>query len=981
MSSRRLPRGGRVDRSAPLAFTFDGRRYAGLKGDTLASALLANGVRLVGRSFKYHRPRGIFAAGVEEPNALVTLGEGGRREPNLPATTVELVGGLRAASQNRWPSLRLDLMAVNALLAPLLPAGFYYKTFMGPTRRAWMAYEPFIRRAAGLGRAGELPDPDRYEVRHAFCDVAVVGGGPAGIAAARAAVSAGARVALVEQDTELGGALLAETTDSPAAAWVEAQVAALRDLPRLEIMARTTAFGLYDDGVLGLVERRDHDRPDPAAGEARQRLIVLRARAVVLATGAIERPLLFADNDRPGVMLASAARAYVNRFAVAPGRKALVAAGDDHAYRVAADLAAAGLAVTLADPRPEPPAALVAGARGIEVRAGAAVRRALPGRSGAVTAVELAPARGPVERLACDLVCVAGGWSPAVHLASHTGVRPRYREAIRAFVPAEFPAGRFGAGSLAGAFTTAEAVRQGLATGRDAASSCGCSASSLELEPPEADEQAGGAGAPAIPPGRGKCFVDLQNDVTVDDVQLAHREGYEAVEHLKRYTTLGMGTDQGKTSNLGALAMMAALRGVPVPEVGTTTFRPPYTPVAIGALAGRSVGHHFRPVRRTPLHDWHVANGATMTETGLWLRPWYYSWAGATVEEACVREMRQVREAAGIVDISTLGKIDVQGPDAAELLERVYVNRLAELPVGRARYAVMLRDDGIVLDDGTVMRLGEHRFFVTTSTAKAGEVLSRLEFLLQTAWTDLRVAVTGVTDDWAAMAVAGPRSRDVLAAAFPGLDLSGAALPHTGTLEARVGELPVRVARLSYSGELAFEVYVGARHGPEAWERIVAAGRPLDLRPYGIEAMGALRVEKGHVAGPEIDGCTTLDDLGLGRVARRGGGFAGDALRRRPALADPDRPRLIGLESDQRLRAGAFLFAAGDTVAGHGRGRVTSATFSPTFGRHLALGLYRGGLRHQGAEVVAAYPVKGETVRARIIPPVFLDPGGERLRA
>ena len=732
MSPHRLARDGRVDRSTPLAFTFDGRRRAGLKGDTLASALLANGVRLVGRSFKYHRPRGIFAAGVEEPNALVTLGEGARREPNIPSTTVELVDGLWAESQNRWPSLRLDLMAVNAFLAPLLPVGFYYKTFMGPTRRAWMAYEPLIRRAAGLGRAGELPDPDRYEIRHAFCDVAVVGGGPAGIAAARAAAGAGARVALIEQDTELGGTLLAEAIDSPAAAWIDPQLDALRDLPRLEIMTRTTAFGLYDGATLGLIERRDHARPDPAAGTARQCLIVLRTRAVVLATGAIERPMLFADNDRPGVMLASAARAYVNRFAVAPGRRALVAAGGDYAYRIAADLAAAGLVVTLADPRPEPPARLVACAQGVEVRAGVAVRRALSGRHGAVTAVELVPLRGPVERLPCDLVGVAGGWSPAIHLASHTGVRPRYREEIGAFVPGELPIGLFGAGSLMGAETSAEAVRQGLAAGREAASCCGFSAGSPDVKPPEVDEWAGSAGAPAPPiaPSHGKCFVDLQNDVTAGDVQLAHREGYEAVEHLKRYTTLGMGTDQGKTSNLGALSMMAALRGVTVPEVGTTTFRPPYTPVTIGALAGRSVGHHFRPVRRTPLHDWHVANGASMTEAGLWLRPWYYSWAGTTVEEAYVREMRQVREAAGIVDISTLGKFDVQGPDALELLERIYVNRLAELPIGRARYAVMLRDDGIVLDDGTVTRLGEHRYFVTTSTAKAGEVLSRLEFLL-----------------------------------------------------------------------------------------------------------------------------------------------------------------------------------------------------------------------------------------------------------
>ena len=486
--------------------------------------------------------------------------------------------------------------------------------------------------------------------------------------------------------------------------------------------------------------------------------------------------------------------------------------------------------------------------------------------------------------------------------------------------------------------------------------------------------------APAI--ARGKAFVDLQIDVTAADIALAHREGYESVEHLKRYTTLGMGTDQGKTSNFTALAAMAALRKATIPDTGTTTFRPPFTPVAIGALAGRAVGHHFRPFRRTPMHDWHMANGAEMLEVGLWMRPWFYRASGRDVNEAYVAEMRMVREAAGLMDISTLGKIDVQGPDAAVFLDRVYANGFAKLPVGRARYGVMLRDDGIVFDDGTTTRLSEKRFFMTTSTAKAADVLSRLEFLLDTAWPELRVAVTSVSDEWAAMSVAGPKSRDILAAAFPGLDVSSEALPHMGCIEAGFEGRALRIIRFSYSGERAYEVYVGAIAGEKAWTRLLQAGAPFGAKPYGVEALGALRVEKGHVAGPEIDGRTTLDDLGLGRMTGKRAGFVGDVLRRRPAFQALDRQRLVGLEcveAGKRLRGGAILFVPDDKIEGHGRGRVTSITFSPELDRYVGLALLAGDAAVEGSEVVAVYPMKCETVRARIVSPVFLDPKGERL--
>ncbi|RWM30604.1 sarcosine oxidase subunit alpha family protein [Mesorhizobium sp.] len=975
-NSKRLAEGGRIDRGRPLEFSFDGSKLTGFQGDTLASALLANGVSLVGRSFKYHRPRGIFSAGAEEPNALVTLGTGGRREPNLPATMLELADGMVAESQNRWPSLAFDVQSLNSLFAPFLSAGFYYKTFMGPTRRAWIFYEHFIRKAAGLGKAAMEPDPDHYEVRHAFADVAIVGGGPAGLSAARAAASAGARVALIEQDFRFGGQLLSERPGSEAAAWLQAVEAELEGFGNVGLMERTTAVGLYDGKVLGLVERRDDAQ---AAGQARQVFTILRAGAIVFASGAIERPLVFSNNDRPGVMLASAVRTYVNRFAILPGRKAIVATTNDGAWRTAFDLVAAGAQVTVADLRAALAPALQAEASrlGIAVRAGTRIADLRGGR--AVKAARLAGAGAETE-IDCDLVCVSGGWSPTVHLTSQLGVKPVYREDIDGFVPGPFAPGQFGVGSAVGGCSTAEAIETGHRAGIEAASYCGKTRpvpAALRFQPAEPAATA----FRSLLPARGKAFVDFQMDVTTGDIALAHREGYESVEHLKRYTTLGMGTDQGKTSNFPALSAMAALRGATIPETGTTTFRPPYTPVAIGALAGRAVGHHFKPIRRTPMHDWHVANGADMLEVGLWMRPYFYRGAGRDVNEAYVAEMRFVREAAGLMDISTLGKIDIQGPDAATLLDRVYANGFAKLPVGRARYGVMLRDDGIVFDDGTTTRLGEQRFFMTTSTAKAADVMSRLEFLLDTAWPDLRVAVTFVTDEWAVMSVAGPRSRQVLAATFPALDLSDEALPHMGFIEGEFDGRALRIIRLSYSGERAYEVYVGASAGEAAWQRLIEVGEPFGLRPYGVEALGALRVEKGHVAGPEIDGRTTLDDLGLGRMVGKRTGFVGDVLRRRPAFGEPNRQRLVGLkcaEAGTRLSGGAILFKQGETRQGHGRGRITSVTYSPTLGAYVGLALLAGDVAI-GEEVVAVHRMKNEAVRAHVVSPVFLDPEGERL--
>jgi sarcosine oxidase subunit alpha len=984
----RLPEGGRIDRSKRLGFSLDGKPMSGVEGDTLASALLASGVRLVGRSFKYHRPRGFLSAGVEEPNGLFTLGEGGRTEPNVPGTTTELTEGLIARRQNAWPSVDFDLMAINSLAGPLLAAGFYYKTFMGPTRRSWMFYEPFIRRAAGLGRGVHQRDPDRYETRHAFADVLVIGTGPAGLAAALTAGRAGARVVLVEQDSLLGGSLLLDAVASPAEEWRQQMEARIALLANVEILRRTTALGLYDGGTVALVERRDHLRPDPVRGEARQVTITLRARAIVFATGATERPIICANNDRPGVMLAAAVRKYLNRFAVALGARAIVATNNDSAYDTAFDLARQGTAVTIADMRPALDPALESRARtlGVELLAGATIVDVLGSKAVKGVILSVGDGESSLQTRECDLMCMSGGWVPTVHLTSHGGMKPRYRADVAAFVPGGYAAGQFGAGAVTGSFAFAEAISEGTEAGRKAAAHCGRGGSAAAISAP-ALELAGHGIDPVwhVPQTRrDKAFVDFQNDVTVKDLTIAHQEGYESVEHLKRYTTLGMGTDQGKTSNVNALAIAAHLRGAEVPKAGTTTFRPPFTPVAIGALAGRSVDQHFRPVRRSPLHDWHIAHGGELIEAGPWKRAWWYRWAGRTVESAYIEEMRQVRTAVGLSDASTLGKIDVQGPDAAEFLDRIYVNGFANLPVGKARYGVMLTDDGAVLDDGSTTRLSETRYFMTTTTAQAAEVMSWIEFLLQTAWTDLQVHVTSLSDEWAAMAVAGPKARSALELALPRLDLSDTKLPYMGCLETEVDGVPLRLIRLSFSGELAFEAYVPAEFGVALWEHILSSASPLGIRPVGLEAVASLRIEKGHVAGLELDHRNTLDDLGLGRMASKDKAFVGRELRQRPALQAPQRWSLVGiecLEPGKRLRGGSILFAATDKVEGHGRGYISSVTWSTELKKFIGLGLYQGGMKHAGERIVCAYPLKGEQVRARIVAPMFLDPSGERLRA
>ncbi|MGO4726440.1 MULTISPECIES: sarcosine oxidase subunit alpha family protein [unclassified Inquilinus] len=985
----RLPAGGQIDRAATLGFRFDGREYQGHPGDTLASALLANGVGLTGRSFKYHRPRGILSVGAEEPNALVELRRGARREPNSRATMVELFDGLDAQSQNRWPSLGFDLMAVNGLLSPVFAAGFYYKTFMWPARFWEKVYEPLIRRAAGLGRAATEPDPDHYEKATIHCDVLVVGAGPAGLAAALAAGRSGARVILCDEGFRLGGSLLAERRpvgDRAAPDWAAAAEAELAALPEVRILRRTTVFGVFDHGTYGAVERVGDHLAVPEPHAPRQRLWRIVAKRCVLAAGSLERPLVFGDNDRPGVMLAGAVRTYLNRHAVAPGRRAVIFANNDAAGAVAADLAASGVAVeAIVDARPEAQLDRAARDAGTRLLAGAVVTRAVGGARG-LHAAEVRDAAGRTVTLPCDLLAMSGGFSPNVHLTSHLGGRPAWDAGLAAFVPGDLPPGMTVAGSAAGVFDLAGCLSGGGKAGAEAARDCGFDGGAFDL-PAVAAEPSGVSALWRVKGGGGKRFVDFQNDVADKDIELAEREGFRAVEHLKRYTTLGMATDQGKTSNVNAIGIMAEITARDIDAVGSTRFRPPYTPVSLGAFAGHARGRDFRPTRLTTSHDWAAEQGAVFVEAGAWLRAQYFPRPGEKDWlETVNREVRRTRSAVGICDVSTLGKIDLQGADAAEFLNRLYINGWSTLAVGRARYGLMLREDGIVMDDGTTSRLADDRFLVTTTTANAAKVMQHMEFCHQCLWPELDVQFTSVSDQWAQFSVAGPRARDLLSRIVdPPFDIGNAAFPYLGAAELTVcGGVTARLFRISFSGELAYEVAVPARYGDALVRRLMETGKDLGITPYGTEALGVMRVEKGHVAGNELNGQTTAADLGLGRMMSTKKDYIGRVLAGRPGLADPARPSVIGfrpVDRSRRLRAGAHFIADGAAATTENdQGFMTSVAFSPMLGHWIGLGLLARGAERIGETLRACDPVRGEEIAVEVVSAVFYDPDGERLR-
>lgn len=999
MSEPFRTKGGRIDRSRPVSFAFDGTVYQGYHGDTLASALLAHGVHLMGRSFKYHRPRGVLSAGAEEPNALVTVTRGGgRRTPNLRATQVELYEGLQAESQNRFPSLGFDIGEINDWLGPLLGAGFYYKTFMQP-KGAWAKlYEPLIRRAAGLGEAPSQPDPDHYANRFAHCDVLVAGGGAAGLAAAHAAAKAGARVIIADEHNEFGGALLAEseaTIDGmPSLQWVAQAVDALATMPHVTLLPRTTVFGYFQQNFLGLVERVSEHEAAPAPALPRERLWQVRAKEVVLATGAIERPLVFAGNDRPGVMLASAARHYLNRFGVLVGRSIILFTAEDSAYAAALDLHRSGASImAIADLRSAPtgPGIDAARAAKLPVMTGTVIVETL-GRL-RVEGVTLGSigADGevrPAGQLPCDAVLMGGGFTPSVHLFSQSRGKLRYDEARQIFIPGRSVQRERSVGGARGTFALGAILAEAHAGGIDAAAKAGFSTVAAPAPLAAGDVPAEGGFVGAVPQPkhgvRGKAFVDFQNDVKATDIIGATQEGFRSIEHVKRYTTTGMATDQGKTSNMNALAIAAQALDKPLPQVGLTSFRMPYTPVTFGAIAGYSRGDLFDPVRQTPIHDWASEQGAAFENVGLWKRAWYFPKPGETMHDAIVRECLTVRRAAGLFDASTLGKIEVVGPDAAEFLNRLYTNPFSKLEVGRCRYGLMLNEAGFVMDDGVVGRLAADRFHVTTTTGGAPRVLAHMEDYLQTEFMDLKVWLTSTTEQWAVIAVQGPRARAIIAPLIEGIDLSPEAMPHMSVREGHICGVEMRLFRVSFTGELGFEINVPSDYGRAVWEAVWAEARKHDACAYGTEAMHVLRAEKGYIiVGQDTDGTVTPQDLGMDwAIGQAKADFVGQRSLSRSDLLKKDRPQLVGLLTQDPSFVpdmGAQVVPVSNPSPGSAAlGFVSSSYDSAVLGRSIALALVANGRARKG-ETVFITRLDGSAVPATITEPVFYDREGERL--
>ena len=959
--------GGQIDRSKTLRFSFDGISYTGHPGDTLASALLANGVRLMGRSFKYHRPRGVISAGSEEPNAIVELRSGARQEPNTRATVIELFDGLQAQSQNRWPSLKFDALAINDRLSPFFAAGFYYKTFMWPAAFWEKLYEPIIRRAAGLGSLSKQDDPDDYDKGFLHCDLLIIGAGPAGLSAALTAGRAGARVILADEDFRMGGRLNAETLEvggGSGADWAAKAVLELAALPNVRLMTRTTVIGAFDHGIYGAVERVSDHLAQPLPGKPRQILWRIYAARSILAAGAIERPIAFENNDRPGIMLAGALRAYANRWGVAVGDRVAVFTNNDDGLRTVADLKAKGLDVALIDAR-----------QGDEVIDSA-------GRLG-LKSITVRRGNGRTETLSVSALGVSGGWNPNLNIASNHRGRPVWSESLAAFLPPEGAiAGLSCAGAAAGAMSTHGALTTGADQAVQALASLGITA---RTDVPQAED------APVnlkahwyVHAGKGRAWIDQQNDVTVKDVKLAKQENFVSVEHLKRYTTLGMATDQGKTGNILGLAVMAELTGKTIPETGTTIYRPPYTPVAMGVLGGRARGHDFKPTRQTPSHKWATEQGAVFVEVGYWLRTQWLPRAGETTWRHSVdREVLQTRKSVGICDVTTLGKIDIQGTDAGAFLDKVYCNTFSTLGVGKTRYGLMLREDGMVMDDGTTARMGQNEYVMTTTTANAVPVFRHLEYCRQVLWPDMDVQLISTTEAWAQYSVAGPNARKLLEKLVD-QDISDAAFPYMACGNITVKGTRARLFRISFSGELAYEIAVPTRYGDAMIRALVEAGREFDAVVYGTEALGVMRVEKGHVAGNELNGQSSALNMGLGKMVSKKKDAIGMVLSQREGMVQPNGYRLVGVkpvDPAKALTAGAHFLAKGaEPVAANDGGWLTSVVYSPHLGHSIGLGYLKGGDTRKGERLRVVNLLANTDVEVEIVSPHFFDPEGERLR-
>ncbi len=993
----RLDKAGYINRNKKISFKFNGKKYFGYKGDTLASALLANGIHLVGRSFKYHRPRGFIGAGVDEPNATVQLNKGDKTEPNVVATTIELVEGLEAKSQNCWPFVSFDLGAINNLLNKFLPAGFYYKTFMWPKNFWHKIYEPFIRKAAGLGVASLKPDPDRYEHKFEHCDVLVVGSGPSGLASTLAAAKNGARVILAEDKSRFGGSLLTDEVtigNKKGKDWADDTIAQLKTMPNVIVRNRSQVFGYYDHNMIVMFERTKDHIENPSKFTPRQRLWYIRAKQVIISTGSIERPIIFGNNDRPGIMLASAAKEYMKVYGVLVGKKPIIFTNNDSAYDTAIEFKKNGIEPLVLDVRNDSKSLVVKEAKNLNINikfSYGVVNTKGYLKVNSATIGKLTNDKSNYENLedvSCDCICVSGNWTPTVHLSSQSGNKLIFDEKIDAFIPSQSRQNETSVGAANGTFTLKKSLDDGFNKAYDLSNQI--TGKNLKSAIPTSNEKEYDKHEKfwcmPLPKNKNfKRFVDFQNDVSVSDIELALREGYRSIEHVKRYTTLGMATDQGKTSNLNGLQLVSNIENKVVPDVGHTTFRPPYTSVTIGAIVGREVGKHYRPTRKSPMHKWHEKNNAVFVDAGLWLRPRYYKQGDETLMEASKREAINVRNNVGLCDVTSLGKIDIKGPDSAEFLNRVYTNAWMKLPVGKARYGVMLREDGIVFDDGTTTRISENHFHMTTTTAQAVNVLSHLEYYLQVVWPELDVNVLSTTEQWAGAALAGPNSRNLLGKLFPEIDVSNDGIPFMGYKEADLFGVPARIFRISFSGELAYEINVESGYGVFMWEKIIELGREMNIEPYGTEALSTLRIEMGHVAGSEIDGRVIASDLSLDGMLSKKKDFIGKRSLNREAFLSPEREKIVGLvplDKKSMIPEGSHLVDDANAALPNVKlGHVSASCWSVEYNNPFSLAILKDGKNKIGKKLYAVSPLKNKNIPVEIVSSHYVDPKGERVRS
>ena len=993
----RLNKEGLINRNKKISFTFNGKKLFGYEGDTIASALIANGIHLVGRSFKYHRPRGFFGAGVEEPNAKLQVEFNGHSEPNVNATEMELVEGLSATSQNCWPSVNFDIGAINNFLKMFFPAGFYYKTFMWPKSFWYKIYEPFIRKAAGLGVASIEKDKERYEHKFEYCDLLVTGSGPSGLASAYAAAKNGAKVILAEDKPRFGGTLLTDDVSIDNLSgkdWAEKIITELKSMPNVTVKNRSQVFGYYDHNMLVMFERVSDHLEKKSKFTPRQRLWYIRAKETILSTGSIERPIVFGNNDTPGIFLSAAAKEYMKVYGVLVGKKPLIFTNNDSAYETALEFKKNNVEPIILDTREEHSSELIdeAKSKGIDIRFSHGVivangyKKVKSAKIGKLNKDKNSFEK--IETIECDCICVSGFWTPSVHLASQSGNKLKYEEKIDAFIPDKKKQHETSVGAANGSFTLEESLKHGFENGSNL--SAKITETKTEISIPNVNEKKYGAHdkfwcMPLPKNENPKRFVDFQNDVSVSDIEIALREGYRSIEHVKRYTTLGMATDQGRTSNLNGLQLVSNIENKIVPEVGHTTFRPPFTPITIGTIVGREVGMEYMPTRKTPMHEWHEKNNAVFVDAGAWKRPRYYKQGNETLFEASKREAKNVRENVGICDVTTLGKIDIKGPDAAEFLNRVYTNAWMKLPVGKARYGLMLREDGIVMDDGTTTRISENHYHMTTTTAQAANVLSHLEYYLQIVWPELNVNVVSTTEQWAGAAIAGPKSRDMLSKLYPDLDVSNDALPFMGYKEAEFFGVPSRIFRISFSGELAYEINVKSDHGMFMWEKMMEVGKEFGNQPYGTEALSTLRIEMGHVAGPELDGRTIPSDVSLNGLVSKKKDFIGKNSLGREAFNVESRQKIVGLipiDRKSSIPEGSHIVQDQNAKLPNPKlGHVSSSCWSVENNNPFSLAIMKDGKNMIGKKFFAVSPLKNKSIEVEVISSHYVDPEGKRVRS